>query len=30
VPLVRIGRTEPVIVPAPKVVETTSTQAIAR
>jgi nitrate/nitrite transport system ATP-binding protein len=30
VPLVRIGRTEPTIVSAPKVVDTTATQAIAR
>jgi len=30
VPLVRIGRTEPIIVPAPKGFDTTSTQAIAR
>ena len=30
VPLVRIGRTEPTIVGAPKVVDATSTQAIAR
>src|SRR5262249_32088570 len=30
VPLVRIGRTEPTIVPAPKVVDTTSAQAIVR
>ncbi|HVH79571.1 MAG TPA: ABC transporter ATP-binding protein, partial [Stellaceae bacterium] len=30
VPLVRIGRTEPTIVSAPKVVDTTVTQAIAR
>jgi nitrate/nitrite transport system ATP-binding protein len=30
VPLVRIGRTEPTIVPAPKVVDTAAAQAIAR
>jgi len=30
VPLVRIGRTEPTIVPAPRVVDTSPTQAIAR
>jgi nitrate/nitrite transport system ATP-binding protein len=30
VPLVRIGRTEPTIVGAPKVVDTTSPQTIAR
>src|SRR5215468_1859852 len=30
VPLVRIGRTDPTVVSAPKVVDTTSTQAIAR
>src|SRR5246127_5514523 len=30
VPMVRIGKTEPTIVGAPKVVDTTSTQAIAR
>ena len=30
VPVVRIGRTEPTIVPAPKVVDTAATQAIAR
>src|SRR5215475_9849484 len=30
VPLVKIGRTEPAIIPAPKVVDSTSAQAIAR
>ena len=30
VPLVRIGRTEPTVISAPKVVDAASTQAVAR
>jgi len=30
VPLVRIGRTEPTVISAPKVIDSASTQAVAR